>query len=99
MAGDTTPKRKVIGTMEPATVGRPRNKRDNLQARLQAASKLKQSKSFGDGLNTIPPVPSLPSLSASVSSSSRTKVVSDDPFEIKPQNKSDKNDKVVVCVR
>lgn len=83
-----TPRRKVAGPIEPATVGRGRQKRETLQERLANAAKVKKSRSFGDGLNA----------SASTSDLS----LGSAGLELRDGQSSSStggSDKVVVCVR
>lgn len=86
---ETTPKRKVIATLDGSKT-QPK-KREGLQARLQAAAKLKKSVSQGGGMvasasigQLVPKVkPSTITTSASGSVHAATA----------------SNDKVIVCVR
>lgn len=88
-----TPKRRVIGAMETMTPGRPKASRPNLQARLQAAAKVRTSQS----MDTIPPVPALPSLPTTPSKSRL--VHSASSHNLSPEKPRSRSDKVLVCVR
>jgi centromeric protein E len=87
---ETTPKRKVVGILEGSKT-QPR-KRDNLQARLQAAAKLSKSRSQGEGLAASP---SIGHLVPKVKSESIVKSISGAVNHPSTNSK----DKVVVCVR
>jgi centromeric protein E len=90
-----TPKRKVVGVIEPATVGRQKaGSRETLQARLQQAAKLKKSRSIGDGLGSSSSITHL----LEVSQSTTAKVKATTQVHHGGES-SDKSDKVVVCVR
>lgn len=93
-----TSKRRVIGTMEPMSVGRAKagSKRDTLQSRLQAVAKVRPSQSL-DTLHAIPPVPPLPGFPASPS---RVRVAASNLLSSPEKTKqTSRNDKVIVCVR
>lgn len=83
---NTTPKRKVATPIEPMTVGRGSKKRETIQERLANASKLKKSRSHGEGLSGR----------VSVSGSQLVGGVSGQNAVAGP---SGSKDKVVVCVR
>lgn len=87
---ETTPKRKVLVSLEGSKT-QPR-KRDNLQARLQAAAKLQKSKSQGEGLNASASIGQL------VPKVKPEAIVKSTSGMINPSNSGSK-DKVVVCVR
>jgi len=98
---DTTPKRRVVGIMEPMSVGRVKassSKRPTLSDRLQAVAKIRPSRSIDTFDQSIPPVPPLPS------TPSRTKIIAhprdaNGPESPEKSKSQSKNDKVVVCVR
>jgi len=88
---ETTPKRKVVGLLDGSKT-QPR-KRDNLQARLQAAAKLQKSRSQGEGLVVSP---SIGNLVPKVKPESIAKSASG---MINGGSSNGSKDKVVVCVR
>jgi hypothetical protein len=89
---ETTPKRKVVGTMEGSKT-QPR-KRDNLQARLAAAAKLQKSRSQGEGLTASASIGQLvPKVK------SETIVKSPSGIVQGGSGSGNSKDKVVVCVR
>ena len=88
---ETTPKRKVVGLLDGSKT-QPR-KRDNLQARLQAAAKLQKSRSQGEGLNDSPSIGQLvPKVKPEVLAKSTSGVINGG-------SSNGSKDKVVVCVR
>lgn len=93
----STPRRKVAGPIEPATVGRGTKKRETLAERLAAAAKIKKSRSV-DGLamatqGSMTSIGSIEGMSlAAAGSALREGSVSTGAV-------GGTSDKVVVCVR
>jgi centromeric protein E len=89
---ETTPKRRVVALLDGSKT-QPR-KRDNLQARLQAAAKLQKSRSQGEGLNDSPSIGHLvPKVKPEVLAKSTSGVINSG------SSSNGSKDKVVVCVR
>ncbi|KAK4683756.1 hypothetical protein P7C73_g6472, partial [Tremellales sp. Uapishka_1] len=90
---ETTPKRRVIATVEGSATKIAGKKRDNLQARLQSSvAKVKKSKSTTEGLETM----GSPAPSTSTILTYTTAKTSVGPIA---SHASASSDKVVVCVR
>lgn len=85
-----TPRRKVAGPIEPATVGRQPKKRETLQERLAAAAKLKKSRSVGEGLSSTFSVGGDDGMSLSAAGTA---------MRDGSGSSAGTSDKVVVCVR
>ena len=96
LSTETTPKRRVIGIIEPVSAGRQDSgrKRDTLTARLQEAARVKKSKSAGDSLHSATSVLG-PSFVTGPESGPKTQL-QDSPNRNMTVHG---NDKVVVCVR
>jgi len=95
-----TPKRRVVGLMEPMSVGRVKasSRRPTLADRLQAVAKVRPSKSMDTFDHSIPPVPPLPSTPVKIRTIASFQQL-DKPESPEKSKSSTKNDKVVVCVR
>lgn len=87
-----TPRRKVAGPIEHATVGRQSKKRETLAERLAAAAKVKKSRSVGDGLASAASTGSSDGMSLSAAGA----VLKEGGMVASGPGTSDK---VVVCVR
>jgi hypothetical protein len=110
-----TPKRKVVGLMEPVPTVRSSRTRDTLQTRLEQAARMKKSKSTGDHLGRSSVMSEDIFASSSTSTIvSRAKATHDSPTKdhgtptsrsvaMKPQTAAvppnNPSDKVIVCVR
>lgn len=89
---ETTPKRRVVALLDGSKT-QPR-KRDNLQARLQAAAKLQKSRSQGEGLNDTSIGHLVPKVRPDAIAKSISGVLNGGG-----SSGNSSKDKVVVCVR